>query len=221
MLEDGTARARMLGSDQPSTLHLRVPTTFGEKWLMRRFADFNRRHPDITVQFAPRFAESAGQAPFSAEIRGGRGVWDGMHADYLTGREMALVSSAELAGEMRERNAAEFLNYRLLEHVRLPHMWERWFSSRQVAGYDGRNTQHYEQFSMMISALRESLGIAFVPCCLIEEELQAGTLIQLLDSPLTTEYGYYLVYPKDRCRSTALERFSNWLTEKCAGFDTR
>lgn len=219
LLEEATARARMLDLDQSSTLYLRVPNTFGEKWLVPRLPDFNRRHPEITVQFAPRFAAAAGQAPFSAEIRGGRGMWDGMRAHYLTGREMVQVCSATLASRMQEKKPAELLNFRLLEHVHLPQLWERWFASQGVAGYDARRTQQYEQFSMMISALRASLGVACVPRCLIEDELQDGSLVQLFDSPLATDYGYYLAYPKERYRSVALKRFADWLADKCAEFE--
>lgn len=215
MLADATEKARMLDPDQ-AAIHLGVQATFGEKWLMHRIGEFTQRYPDVVVQFAPRPGATSGRTAFSAEIRAGRGPWDGMHAHYLMGQELFLVCSPELASGMQERAAAELLKCRLLEHVQLPQMWDRWFSTQQVRGYDGRKTQQFEQFSVMISALLAGLGIALMPRCLIEEELRDATLTLLFDQPMKTEYGYYFVYPRDQYPSIALERFSDWLLEKCA-----
>ncbi|OGB24286.1 MAG: hypothetical protein A3I66_16005 [Burkholderiales bacterium RIFCSPLOWO2_02_FULL_57_36] len=215
MLADATEKARMLDPDH-AAIYLGVQATFGEKWLMRRIGEFARRYPDVVVQFAPRPGATSERTAFSAEIRAGRGTWNGMHAHYLMGQELFLVCSPALASGMQERGAAELLRFRLLEHVDLPQMWDRWFSAQQVRIYDGRNTQRYERFSVMISALLAGLGIALMARCLIEEELREGTLILLVEQPMKTEYGYYLVYPRDQYPSIALERFSDWLLETCA-----
>lgn len=221
MLEEATSRARMLAFEQSTDLHLKVPNTFGEKWLMPRLPAFTRLQPDIHVQFAPSATSTIGQATFSAEIRAGRGAWDGMHAHYLTGRNVVLVCSASLAGRMQDWSASELLKGRLLEHVRHPNLWSKWLSIQRVDTCGARITQKYEQYSVMISALRASLGIGFVPRCLIDEELQAGKLTQLSGPPVATGVGYYLVYPKERSRMSALMRFRDWLAAEAAEYEAR
>jgi DNA-binding transcriptional LysR family regulator len=210
MLASATEKARMVGPDQ-STIHIGVPNTFAEKWLMRRMADFSRRHPDIDVQFAPRQGATSEQAAFSAEIRSGRGNWEGVHAHYLMGREFFPVCSPAYIQNTKLASPGKLSKLRLLEHARLPHLWDQWFSARQVRGYDSRKTQQYERFSVMISALQAGLGAALVPRCLIETELENRVLTIPFEQSLKTEFGYYLVYPKDRYPSAALERFSQWL----------
>jgi DNA-binding transcriptional LysR family regulator len=216
MLGEATTKVRMLEAEHSLSLHLRVSETFGEKWLMPRLPDFTQRYPEIAVRFAPRSDEGFDHKPFSAEIRGGRGSWDGMQAHYLIGRDMVIVCSAAITRGTQRWSAAELLKFRLLEHVRLARIWEHWFAANKVTGYDSGNTQQFEQFSVLISALRASLGIACLPRCLIEEELRTGTLIQLFDMPSVTGFSYYLVYPKERYKSIALKRFSAWLLEKCS-----
>jgi LysR family glycine cleavage system transcriptional activator len=215
MLASATEKARMVGPDQ-STIHIGVPNTFAEKWLMRRIADFSQRHPDIDVQFAPRQGATSEQTAFSAEIRSGRGSWDGMHAHYLMGQEFFPVCSPDYIRNTKLGSPAKLARLRLLEHARLPHLWDQWFSARQVRGYDSRKTQQYERFAVMISALQAGLGVALVPRCLIEADLENQVLTIPFDQSLKTEFGYYLVYPKDRYPSAALTRFSEWLLAQCS-----
>lgn len=215
ILADATVRARMQKNDD-ATIHLGLPATFGQKWLIQRVAEFTRLHPDITVQFAPKQTTASAPAAFSAEIRAGRGVWEGMHSHYLMGRELFAVCSPAVASAIDTRTAEQLLKYRLLEHVRFPQMWDRWFAARRVSAYEGRNAQRYEQFSVMISALSAGMGIGLMPRCLIEQELAEGTLTALFEEPLKTEYGYYLTYRKDQYPSAALKRFSEWLLQLCA-----
>ena len=101
-----------------------------------------------------------------------------------------------------------------MEHIQLPQMWERWFIARRVPGYHPRKAQRYEQFSVMIPALLAGLGVAIMPRFLIEEELQQGKLILPFDQGIKSEYGYYLVYPKDRQPTAAFNRFSEWVIDQ-------
>lgn len=215
LLADATAKARTFEADR-STIYLGLPATFGQKWLIQRIAGFTRRHSDIVVQFAPKPMAKPEEPTFTAEIRAGRGTWEGMHAQYLMGRELYVICNPAMARKLSTRRPEHLLDFRLLEHVRLPQMWARWFSAHRVSGYDGENTQRYERFSIMISALSAGLGIGLMPRCLIEQELSSGELTLLFDEPLKTEYGYYFVHPKELYPTPAIRLFSDWLMEKCA-----
>jgi LysR family glycine cleavage system transcriptional activator len=215
MLASATEKARMLDPDH-STIHIGVPITFAEKWLMRRIVEFSKSHPDIDVQFAPRPGATSEHTAFSAEIRSGRGNWEGMHAHYLMGKEFFPVCSPAYIHNVKLNSPEDLLGLRLLEHARLPHLWDKWFSACQVSGCDNRKAQQYERFSVMISALKAGLGVALAPRCLIEADLQNQMLMIPFEQPLETDYGYYLVYPKDRYQSVALQRFSAWLLAACS-----
>jgi DNA-binding transcriptional LysR family regulator len=210
MLADATAKVRSLQADN-TTISLGVPATLGQKWLIPRLADFNSANPDVLVQFVPRLASDSTSAALSAEIRFGRGSWPGMHALYLAGRELHPVCSPALIKRQPIKSPADMLKHRLMEHRQLPHMWERWFAGRSVSGYDARRTQQSEQFSVMIPALIAGLGVGMMPRFLIEDELRRRQLTLVFKEALESDYGYYLVHPKDRKPSAALERFAQWL----------
>jgi LysR family glycine cleavage system transcriptional activator len=215
MLADATATVRSLQADN-STVSLGVPATLGQQWLIPRLADFNNANPDISVQFVPRLASDSSSAALTAEIRFGRGNWPGMHALYLLGREQHLVSSPTLLKRQPVKTAADMLKHRLMEHRQLPNLWERWFAGHSVSGYDPRRTQQFEQFSVMIPALIAGLGVGMMPRFLIDEELRRRQLTLVFKEALESDNGYYLVHPKERKPSAALERFAQWLLDEAA-----
>ncbi|GIZ51765.1 LysR family transcriptional regulator [Noviherbaspirillum aridicola] len=210
LLAEGTTRIRALRADD-RVIHLGLPAAVGQKWLIPRLAGFNRRHPDINVEFTPRLTHDAKSGALTAEIRFGRGKWPGVRAHYLLGRELYAVGSPALLKQMPVEQPADVLRHRLLEHIELPNIWERWFAGHGVAGYDARLIQKYEQYTLMIPALTAGLGVGILPRFLVEEELRRRKLVLLEKEALRSDYGYYLVHAKDRKASDALEHFTRWL----------
>lgn len=215
LLAEATAKVRALQPDERA-INLGVPPTLGQKWLIPRLAGFNRAHPDITVQFMPRLPHDSRTSVLSAEIRFGRGRWPGVHAHYLLGRKLYPICSPGLLKQQPVRAPADLLGHRLLEHVELPNVWERWFAEHDVRGYDARQTQRHEQFTLMIPALIAGLGVGILPRFLVEEELRRRKLVMLDKQPLKSDYGYYLVYAKDKKAGPALEHFTRWLLDEAA-----
>lgn len=93
-------------------------------------------------------------------------------------------------------------------------MWEHWFAEHRVAGYDARRTQQYEQFTLMIPAATAGLGVGMLPRFMVEEELRRRKLVLVEKEALRSGYGYYLVHPKDRRTSPALDCFLHWILEE-------
>jgi len=219
LLAEAAGKIRALHCDE-KTITLGVPPTLGQKWLIPRLTGFNRRHPDLTIQFTPRLAQDSHASVLTAEIRFGRGKWPGMQAHYLLGRELYPVCSPGLLKPSPVAGPADLLRQRLLEHVELPNVWERWFAQRRVAGHDPRRVQRYEQFSLMIPALVAGLGVGILPRFMVEEELRRRKLVLVEKQALTTEYGYHLVHGKDRKPGRALDCFIRWILDEAAGTPT-
>ncbi|SNT22908.1 DNA-binding transcriptional regulator, LysR family [Noviherbaspirillum humi] len=215
MLADATVKVRALQANN-TTIILGVPPTLGQKWLIPRLSGFTERHPDVRIQFSPRVADESGFSSLTAELRFGRGIWPRMRAHYLLGRELYPVCSPALAKRIPINSPQDLLKHQLMEHIQLPQVWEKWFIARRVPGYHPRKAQRYEQFSVMIPALLAGLGVAIMPRFLVEEEIQQGKLILPFDQGLKSDYGYYLVYPKDRQPSPAFENFTEWLVDEAS-----
>jgi LysR family transcriptional regulator, glycine cleavage system transcriptional activator len=219
MLAEAAATARALRSDD-NIINLIVPLSLCQKWLIPRLPHFVREHPNVKVHFAPRSAGEPAHRTFTAEIRGGRQMPPGMQGHYLFGRDLFMVCSPHLLQRAPIASPADLLVQPLFEHTRLPRLWERWFSSQRVSGYDAHGAQRFEHFSVMIPALIAGMGIALMPRCLVEDELRQGTLSLVVEQPMKTEYDYHLLCPKDRKPSAALKCFTDWLLTICADAET-
>jgi LysR family transcriptional regulator, glycine cleavage system transcriptional activator len=215
MLAEATAKVRQLQSNE-TTLSLGMPPTFGQKWLIPRFAGFQAAHPGIQVRFMPRVPNDFNGSMLTAEIRFGRGNWQGMHAHYLLGRELYPVCSPALLRQRPVNTAADLLGHQLLDHVQLRDAWKCWFAANRVPGHDGRQAQEYEQFALMIEALIAGLGVGIMPRFLVEEELRRKKLVLVMKEALISAYGYYLVHPKDRKAGRPLEHFTEWILGQAA-----
>lgn len=214
-LAQATNRVRALLADE-TTINLGVPPTLGQKWLIPRLAGFARAHPEITVQFMPRLPQAGHLSTLHAEIRFGRCSWPGVHAHYLVGRELYPVCGPALLARQPVRTPADLVRHRLLEHMELPNVWERWFAGRGTAGYDARRVQKHEQFSLMISALNAGLGVGILPRFLVEEELRQRMLVMVDDRAMKSDHAYYLVHAKDRQTGGALACFIRWILDEAA-----
>ena len=75
---------------------------------------------------------------------------------------------------------------------------------------------------MIAQAAVSHLGAALLPRFLIEQELAAGSLVELSDLVLTSTDAYYLVKrPEARAQSPLVKAFRDWLVAECHSPETR
>ncbi|QHJ00190.1 LysR family transcriptional regulator [Xylophilus rhododendri] len=196
-----------------TSLTLRMPHILGDRWLLPRFASFQREFPDFDVQFTNQIAAgSFGQLDADAEFRFGSGNWAGCEADYLFGRDMIAVMSPAL----RERSGAalargDLRGLTLLEHFEVPHAWTELQRVLRPAPERPAHTIRYEFYSTLLKAAAMDMGLALVPRALVQEELQRGELVQVLALGFESRQGYWFVLPSARRHDQALAAFRAWL----------
>ena len=212
ILREATIKMRSFQPDSTS-LSLGVPATLGQKWIIPRLTDFKEKFPWIDIHLTPRSVNESQPTAMDAEIRYGRGTWPGMTSYYLLGRVLYPICSIAESKRISFSSNADMLKHTLIEHIQLPHAWEKWFASENITGFDSRKTQKYEQFSIIIPALLADLGVALMPRFLVEEELKKKKLTVISKHAIESDSGYYLVYPKGRKLSPTLTHFTEWLLE--------
>jgi LysR family glycine cleavage system transcriptional activator len=205
-LEQATLALRQSNPEQGLTLSC-VPT-FGAKWLIPRLPDFKRDHPHITLTFCPY---GHGQGTVDLSIRYGEGVWPGMTADYLGGKELSVVFAAGM-GQLD--TPAGVLRHPLLHHASLPHAWEQWHTANGLSGSASYAGPRFEQFSILIEAVIAGLGVGLVPTCLVEHELQLGKMKTLLSISPPSWKGYYVTQPHSATRHKPAAQFHHWLLQQ-------
>ena len=108
------------------------------------------------------------------------------------------------------QSALHILRVPLLQLETRPRAWDEWFAS---AGLDAPppGGMMFEEISTIAQATAAGLGVSLLPRFLVERELASGELAVVLEMPLETSYGYYLVTPEDRTAYAPVVAFREWL----------
>lgn len=195
-----------------SSLELAVVPTFGTQWLLPRLKDFQRRHPEVTVNLTNRtrpflFADTA----FDAAVYFGDGDWPGTHAYRLMGESPLPVCSPGLLAGNETLSAACIGQLCLLQQATRPYAWRQWFASQGLNVALDMTGPRYELFSMLAQAATHEMGIALIPPFLIQRDLEEGRLVIANQHALLSSKAYYLMIPERKIESACLRAFRDWL----------
>ncbi|WP_277053281.1 LysR family transcriptional regulator [Zestomonas thermotolerans] len=204
----------VIGQHGSGRLELAVVPTFGTQWLLPRLKDFQRLHPEVTVNLASRtrpflFADTE----FDAAIYFGDADWSGTVSHFLMHENAQPVCSPTLLGGRRQLDAATIAGLPLLQQTTRPYAWRQWFASLGMNVAHDMTGPRYELFSMLAQAASHEMGIALIPPFLIERELADGRLVVAMPHSSVSDRAYYLIIPERKVESAALRAFRDWLLE--------
>jgi DNA-binding transcriptional LysR family regulator len=74
----------------------------------------------------------------------------------------------------------------------------------------------FAQYSALIQAALNGLGIGLVPELLVQNEVAEGLLVSPCGSPVHVDQGHYLCYRPDRLDQAAFAAFRAWILEEGA-----
>ncbi|MGA0615291.1 LysR family transcriptional regulator [Paracoccus sp. KR1-242] len=198
------------------TLSLAILPTFGTRWLAPRLKDFLSCHPGISLNVStrvPRF--SFGTEPFDAVIYYGHADWpDAHHQKLFDESHVACVAHRFLQGR-RISGLDEVAALTLLHLENRPTAWEDWFRAQGHAPRLGSGGMMMDQFSMIIQAAIQGLGVALLPEYLAEDELREGRLVALPFPAVRAGGAYMLAWPDTRQMGRPLAAFREWLAGQC------
>ncbi|ARU86616.1 LysR family transcriptional regulator [Pseudomonas sp. M30-35] len=212
----------VIGQQGAMTIELAVVPTFGTQWLLPRLKDFQRLHPQVTVNLTNRtrpflFADT----DFDAAIYFGDGDWSGT-ASYRLMRENSMpVCSPTLLNSRSELAADELANLPLLQQTTRPYGWRQWFNAQGITVARDLSGPRYELFSMLAQAAIHEMGIALIPPFLIERELSEGRLVIASPHSYPSDKAYYLIIPERKAESAALQALRDWLIEQTQEYAQR
>lgn len=190
--------------------------TFGMRWLMPRFPEFQKQNPQITVNFSTNVSTfDFGQENIHAAIHFGEADWIDadctflMHEDAIPVAAPSLINK-EKQGTEKSIRPEDIANFSLLHLDTRPLAWQDWLAQNHGEG-PKTNGMVFEQWALVIQAAIAGMGAALVPRFLIETELEKGDLIPLSKSPLVSTSGYYFVTPKNRSNYAPTVALKEWL----------
>jgi DNA-binding transcriptional LysR family regulator len=210
----------VMGQQGAMSIELAVVPTFGTQWLLPRLKDFQRLHPEITVNLTNRtrpflFADTE----FDAAVYFGDGDWSGTRAHLLMGENAMPVCSPALLDGQAQLSAEQIANLPLLQQTTRPYAWRQWFNAQGLNTPRDMTGPRYELFSMLAQAAIHEMGVALIPPFLIRRELDEGRLVVALNHPLPDNArAYYLIVPERKVESAALTAFRDWLVSEAAHY---
>jgi LysR family glycine cleavage system transcriptional activator len=197
-------------SPDQQILRLSMIPTFGAKWLIPRLPAFLEKHPEIDLGFVPFVkGDDFSRPEQDCAIRYGHGVWPGARADYLVGREVVMIAWPDAAARLQTPRDVE--KFALLHHADETDAWARWCAHHRIGGVRARAGRRVDQVSSLVQAVIAGLGIALVPRCLVEDEINSGAVVEAPFPVPLQAAGYHFCYPDAKALLPALQAFRVWL----------
>lgn len=210
----------VMGQQGANVIELAVVPTFGTQWLLPRLKDFQKQHPEVTVNLTNRtrpflFADT----PFDAAIYFGDADWSGTQSHRLMGEHPVPVCSPTILGNRQQLSAEAIAELPLLQQTTRPYAWRQWFNSQQMSIPRDMTGPRYELFSMLAQAAMHDMGIALIPAFLIQRELAEKRLVIANSQALTSIKAYYLMIPERKVESASLRAFRDWLVNQANSYN--
>ncbi|MDD1020960.1 LysR family transcriptional regulator [Pseudomonas sp. TNT2022 ID1048] len=210
----------VMGQQGANVIELAVVPTFGTQWLLPRLKDFQKQHPEVTVNLTNRtrpflFADT----PFDAAIYFGDADWSGTQSHRLMGEHPVPVCSPAILGNRQQLSAEAIAELPLLQQTTRPYAWRQWFNSQQMSIPRDMTGPRYELFSMLAQAAMHDMGIALIPAFLIQRELAEKRLVIANPQALTSIKAYYLMIPERKVESASLRAFRDWLVNQANSYN--
>src|SRR5690606_4911628 len=128
------------------------------------------------------------------------------------GEAVLPVANRDLAAKLQDQGLHHLLQQAPLLHLTTrPQLWAQWLEREGLAEINAYRGMRFDQFSMIISAVISGLGIGLLPSYLIEDETRSGVLVPLSDTPMATEFNYYVVMPEAGQADPTAQLFQAWI----------
>ncbi len=188
--------------------------SFSSYWLTPNIQDFTKKYPGINIRIVTGDDLVTDFSGMNADvaIRIGNHPFANVENYKIMDEHMLLVCSPELIAG-KDFTIESINQYPLLEHIGLPVVWDQW---KKEIGIDitlRKRTLGLEHFFMLLEAVRQGYGFAFIPDFIVRKELQAGRLINPLNIIHKTKLNYYLLYPERIRNLKKIQLFCKWFTD--------
>ena len=207
----------------PAQRSLKLLTDFGfaTYWLMPRLSQFKALMPDVDVKITTAqdvLAADQDHADIVIGFGQAETDWAGRGAVKLFPEQVTPVCSpAFFARHGKPGHPSDLINLPLL-HLEPTNperwlSWHGWFAAHGLTAPPAHRGITFNSYGFVAHAAIMGQGVALGWAPLVNELVASGQLIELFDTPVTTDAGYLLNAP--RAQTTAVCAFRDWLLVEC------
>ena len=195
-------------------LRISVEPSLAARWLVPRLGRFTAANPEIEIEFdssdelrsigrdadiAIRFLSRTSRRP------------RGRVKKLFPLEGFPVVARGESTLRRRTSDSA-VLGHRLL-HDDDGSLWRSWFAAAGLSGYERAKHLHFNDSSLVVTAVLRGQGVALSAPLYLRSQLKAQRLVRLGRTPIT--FGdYWLLESADRASSKVRAAFVDWLTSE-------
>lgn len=202
-----------LRADSGAVLTISCTNSVANLFLAPRIGRFQMERPELAV----RIHTSDSLVDFARDnvdvaIRGGGGHWPGVEAIFLTHNRLVPLCSPDFLGRIGPiRTAADLLAVPRLSPDDI--WWQQWFAAMGIdlAGAARPPALAFDSQVMEGRAAVAGQGVAIVNPFLWRGEIEAGLLVELVDSRFIEQMAYWIVCPPANRNQPKVKAFRDWV----------
>ena len=196
-------------------LTISVAPVFASRWLVRRFDNFAREHPEIVLRIdaTMRLIDPA-ISDIDLGIRVGDGHWTDVQSELILEQRVFPVCAPELAKGLH--TPADVLALPAVIDSQAMFQWDVWL---RAAGLEGRrvNERHvFNDASLCLDAVMAGQGVMLAWQTLTADVIAEGRLAAPFGIRAKTGYGHYFITAKGARDSRKVQIFKAWLRRELA-----
>lgn len=196
------------------TLKMTAAGAFGETYVVPIAVDFMKLNPEvhIDISFTNRNIDLVAEG-YDLAIRFGVLKDSSLIARRIATRKLHVVGSPEYFRQHGQPQCIQDLK----GHNCLAGALNIWrFSEKGIQGHTEMKIEgnwRSNNARALLEAARMGLGLSQMPAAYVQEDLEQGTLISVLDDYQPRDLGVWAVYPSSRHLSTKVRYFIDFLVE--------
>jgi LysR family glycine cleavage system transcriptional activator len=207
----GYAIARLDGAAVEGELRLSVPPAFAANWLIPRLSEFKKRAPAMRLHVLS--SNGVGDVlddDTDLSVRFGKPVWKNCAIRLLAHvRYFPVCSPKLLKGPPGLASLADLAHHTLLFDDPEGENWKRWLDHAGLRDVEPRGTIYFQDFSHILAAGREGLGVCLGDMITTGADLAAGHLVRPFEQTVEDLGAYFLISPQ--LASPGARLFADWL----------
>jgi putative choline sulfate-utilization transcription factor len=219
IIRDATAEIRARRAS--GALTILTDAGFATFWLVPRLAGLKRLMPEVSVRVVTsQQGFDARRDHADVAIAFGDDNWTPCTSTRLFPEEVTPVCSPAFYAQHRHvRTPADLASLPLL-HVQPTEpvrwlSWTGWFAAHNLSAPADEKGMTFNSYALVIHMAQMGQGVALGWAPLTDSLIANGQLVRLVDAPVVTERGYFLVRPTARPEAPAVPLFRRWLFDEC------